>query len=801
MSWRQPLPLLTSLVVAVVPAAAAEIALEEAIVAAERRDTALISTPVAVTAFDTTRRERLGIDNTADLAAHTPSLVIAPSSVSIRGVGGLNKTFGSDPGVGVYWDGVYDPDNDVFGFSRGLDLERIEVLRGPQGALYGRNTTGGAINYVSLNPRPWWSGRVVAEVANYDGAVLQGLTRGPVTEDFSILAAASLIQRDGFQRNVFNGADYEQDDTRYLTLGFRYLSSERWTNTLKLAAVKRNFRPANEYAQGSFSREYIQQIQDRDTGEVLNLPGIFPGQNVANHFQGLAGDNPALRDLDEVKQDFNPRQRLERYNAVLTSEYTADRFRLKYLGAIADSDAELRLDADNTVAVDSGLDWRQVDLFGEPVSELVGVTVTPSDLRSSVDEAVRRVSHEVQLFMQPREGLSVLGGLYYHRSQEDQRLSYRESNDELMEVYAYFGALGGRAVSDENILFRGAADLVTRSTAAYGQLDWDLTDALTLTFGLRYSRDEKEGGSSTFAQFVGEPDDATVLRQAGDEWSSLDWRLGLDYQLSDQQFFYGALATGFRSGGFNFTRPGGSTDVDEVEPEELISLELGYKAILAAGRVSLTAAAYYYDYRDIQVPMSDPVSGIHGNSVDNASQGRASGFELEFGAQLIAGLILTGAWSYSDSEYQDYDSIDTNACAIGPLAEGRSQDALCTEAQDLSGNQFPLMPRHQGALNLMYSAGVAGFETSLAVSYLYTAGQYMSAFNREDLDRVDSRDRWDARWTLASAGGSWAMTAFVKNINDDRDIVYLRRPLASTQLATADVTAPRTYGLRLDYRF
>ena len=155
--------------------ARAEAVLEEVVVTANKRESNLMDTAAAVSSFDASTLNELGIDNQYDLAGYTPSLNIAPSRVAIRGVGRPNLALGSDPGVGIYWDGVYTTETDLFNFSNFLDIERIEVVRGPQGTLYGRNSIGGALNLYSIQPNTEeWGGKVIGELGNYDYWVAQG---------------------------------------------------------------------------------------------------------------------------------------------------------------------------------------------------------------------------------------------------------------------------------------------------------------------------------------------------------------------------------------------------------------------------------------------------------------------------------------------------------------------------------------------------------------------------------------------------------------------------------------------------
>ncbi|MFT6274668.1 MAG: iron complex outermembrane receptor protein [Halioglobus sp.] len=775
--------------------------LEEIIVTANKRESALMQTAAALSAFDSNSLEELSIQGALDLVVHTPSLSMTNNKISIRGVGRPNNALGSDPGVGVYWDGVYNTENGVFRFGNFFDIERIEVLRGPQGTLYGRNSIGGAIKLVSKQPRDEWGGEIIAEVGNYDAVTVQGLASGPVTQKLSLLLGLSSIKRDGFQENIYTGSDLEQEDARYGTIGLQYAATDDWVTTLKVVTVKTDFRPDNPYILEPFDREYVQQISDVDTGEPLNLPGMFPKQNFASMRQGLNHENPALRDENTISLDFDPYEITKSTFVALSSEYSGDNYSVKYTGGYSRYDYEYASDADGTAAENSGLDWSKLLFLGTPVSALTGYTLTPSDMVYSVDQEVSYFSHELQFISDFDGPLNFISGLYYYRSQEDQLVSFRERNDDLMAVYAFFGGILSAPVSEDNVLFRGQADLVTRSYAVYSQVNWDWTDNTVFTLGLRYSKDEKEGGDNTFVQYVGDTDDPTVFRSEQDDWSQVTWRLGVDHILNDNHFLYGFLASGYRSGGFNFQKPTSSTDVDVVDPEDLLSLEVGYKGTLLDKRLNVSAVAYYYDYKDLQVLKQDVVEGIGLNTFENADEATAWGLELESMVLLGEHIVLSGTYSYNQTEYKDFFSKDANACALGPLAEGRGQDSLCQEDLNLKGSTLPLTPQHKLSITAAYNWQWLELGWTVSSSYLYTGDQYMSAFNRDDYDLVGSWDRWDARLSTAPIEGRWQLAAYVKNISDERSVVLRARPSTVTHNATAELTQPRVYGLRLDYSF
>lgn len=776
-------------------------ALEEIIVTANKRESALLKTAAAISAFDRSDFDQLGIEGSRDLVVRTPSLTVTTFRVAIRGIGRPNLAVGSEPGVGIYWDGVYNTENGVFNYARFMDIERVEVLRGPQGTLYGRNSIGGAVNFISKRPGETWGGRVTGELTNYDGFLLQGYASGPLTEKLSVLGGLSKIERDGFQENQFNGKDYEQDDTLYGTFGFEHRTTDNWTTNLKVIGMDRGYRQSNGYILEPFDRQLIQQVRDVETGEILNLPGMFPRQNFVNMRQGLAVTNPALADEDEVRQDTDPNLENRRWAAFLTSEYSAETFSLKYTGGYSRYWFDSRIDADASVAADSGVDWRQLLFLGVPVSSFTGFGITPSDMTYEVNQEARFVSHELQYASKWNGATELLAGLYYYHSDEEQVVAFREWNDELMATYGFFGSQINGPVSDDNFLYRGEANVDTRSYATYGQLRWHWTERTVLTGGLRYSYDDKKGNDNTFVQFVGDPQNPVVFRAEDDDWDEVTWRMGVDHSLTDEHFLYGFLATGYRSGGFNFQKPTDSPEVDVVEPENLLSYEIGYKGAFRDGRANLSVAAYYYDYKDLQVIKQDVVEGIGLNTFVNADRAAAWGLELEGRALVGEDLLFSGTYSWNDSQYDEFLSVDANACALGPLADAMSQDPLCSEQLDLAGNRFPDMPEHKLSANMTYYWELFALDWSATISYFYTGDAWASAFNNATYDRVGSFDTWDLRLIAASRDRAWQTTAFVRNLEDEREVTGIGRPSTVTHNAQSTLSAPRIYGVSVDYSF
>ena len=797
--------------------ALAQMMLEEVVVTANKVESNLMETPSAVSSYDSDTLNELGIENALDLADHTPSLTVAPSRVSIRGVGRANLALGSDPGVGLYWDGVYTTETDLFNYSNFFDIERIEVVRGPQGTLYGRNSIGGAVNLVSIKPNSEeWGGKVKGEYGNYNYWVAQGLVSGPVTEKLSVLVAASQIKRDGLQSDIITDKEYDDRDNAYGTIALEHQTTDRWTNSLKLIDADSDEHQDAGYILSPYNTDYVQEVFNTSPpGQQLNFVGAYPDSFFANPNQGMTIENPALKnDAKKVAVDTVPHTKVTRKSATFISEYELDSYSLKYTAGYSEFRFKRMQDADVTNAVNSGLDYSNM-----PISGLGGLTLgspilpgtyayTPSIITNPYEQTADTWSHELQLITDLDGDFNYIGGLYYYNSKEKQQQTFIENNPELVANYTWLGnVLGGGLPTDPNgVLYNGDAKLETTSYAVYGQMNWDWTASTVLTVGLRYSYDEKDAKDNTFLQWVRTEDpvsatDSTVFRDDSKDWDKPTWRVGIDHFLSNDHFLYGVISSGYRSGGYNLLAPTTTSALDTVNPEELISYEIGYKGTLMDQRLNLTTALYYYDYEDLQVSNVQNINGAQVTTYENAADATAWGIENEVIALLTENLTFSATHSYNKTEYENYDSIDSTACTLGPRRVGDISAPVCTDAQDLSGNQFPLSPEHKASANLTYRWDLLSLDWSATVSYQYTGEQELTPFNNKLYDKLDSYDSWNAFLNMGSQDMTWEVQAFVYNISDDRQEIYRDRPNPASGLAASTLTDPRTYGVRLSYNF
>ncbi|MEH6548635.1 MAG: TonB-dependent receptor [Pseudomonadales bacterium] len=805
----------------------AQTMLEEVIVTANKRETALMKTGISITAFTADHLKEYGIDNLEDLTAATPNLqVTGTDRITIRGVGIDLVTLGIDPGVGTYADGFYLSGVGPYRANNFYDLERIEVLRGPQGTLYGRNTAGGAVNLVSKKPQSEFEGEVNVEVGNEGYTVAQGMLNIPMGDKFALRGSLSKIDRDGLQTNDV-GPDVDAIDNKSYDTTLRADWTDSW---------RTDFRAFGYNRAGAPTSGYMTEAYDTTTW-------FFPSAVTVNPQFGWDQANPAVNDKSATSLDVENSQDEKHNNFLLTNINDVGDVEIKYIGGYSKSEQDKTRDLDFSSA-------------------------TASSVVEHETYDIERTSHELTFTSDFDSKLNFVGGLYYFKSDEKAYFDYANATDPIYSTdmtwatdlvtlalalptpFPYFpgqrygiatlpGALMGLYyfgdpefkpyddfVGDpQNRNFWVDIELETESYAAYGQLDYDLSDKWNFTLGLRYSYDEKTGYENSTA-FVGATEDydaafyypvggtpeepiyglvileSETHKMAGnsigyplhnsdiasdnEDWDNLSGLLRAEYSLDDSGFIYGSISTGYRAGGFNLGQP--AEGIDGFDPEEIISYELGYKGTLVDNTLNFDVAAFFYDYSDMQVNQQFFKDGVIGNEINNAGSAEVKGIEMQVAWLLSDQLTLSGNYAYTDAEYTDFVTINTSAGE--------------TEPENLAGNKLNRSPENtfSAAINYWIPLGDAG-NLSLTASYSWMDEQYTDAFN-DERGLVESWDRADARATWTSASESLAITGYIKNIADDRYTVDAVVGGASGGFQRVERLAdPRMYGVRVTYKF
>ena len=739
----------------------AEQLLEELVVTARRREEAAQSTPIAISAFSGESLAYRGVTKLDEIVRFVPSLTLEnnPSfggasnsaAIYLRGVGQKEFLPTTEPGVGLYVDGVYIA-RSVGGILDLIDIERLEVLRGPQGTLFGRNTIGGAINITTVKPRPGdeFGGRLAAAYGTDDRVNLKGALLLPLGETLAARVSLAALQQDGYVERE-DGTDLGDDDTLTGRLALAWQPSDRFYADFSVDATRdRENGPAMQ----------LLGIDFTDLSQLEGLVAAVPPPMAFIHNVTTAAPAPgvpcAATDAAGNGVTYNPDSPDcfdERY--VDTDGNNAGTAPARSDTDVLGLAATLTWDLTDSLTVKSITAWRELD-----------------------SEFARDGDHSPQRIAQFYDDL--------HQEQFTQELQLLGRAGRLEWIAgAYYFAEDG---DNENILdftvsnFRSGGEFDNESWAVFAQGTFDLTAALHLTLGGRYTEESKkftpdqvifQNYYAGISQVVppGNPLaalDAPFL-QAGsrilpflekeieiDEFTPL---VNLSWDATEDLMLYASYSQGFKSGGFTqrvfppvvagFTAPPGTPDIDLIptyEPEFVDAYELGLKSTLLDGRMRVNGALFHTDYDDLQVQVFNSVAPV----TENIGSATIQGAELEVQAAPGGGWLLEASVSWLDAQYDD---IETGLTLIGEDYE------------------FERVPEWSGSVGVSKEFTLAG-GSALVVrgDWSYRDDTYNDAYNTEIL-KTDAYDIWDAsvRWT--NAGGDLSLILSGRNLTDEEFLV------------------------------
>lgn len=729
--------------------------LEEITVTARKREESMQDVGLAVSALSETEIQRQFARDIQDLANIAPNVIIddtgqgpgGTAAIFIRGVGvaDLEKNF--DPAVGVSVDGVFIGST-AGALMRGIDIASVEVLRGPQGTLFGRNTVGGIINITRTQPTGELGGRFRAGVENYDTWYMDGVFNFAVTDDLAVkLTASKRDQGEGYYDNVTRRGDQGRAD--YEQLGANFLWNA--TDALEL-----------EYS-------YIRERLDQDTPALVNATRqdqafcIFYNYCSPNNSTTITGDRngvaggggepvaaPGLATNVTLRDDLNDNF-MEAFfdtdtHIVEARWEISDALRFDYIFGRWESDE------------DSLQDWD-----GTP--DLLYHTRRPGEFKQD--------SHEMRLTWDDGGAFSMVGGLFFWDSEYESR----------MRSYIGFLDLANGAPNDPG--FTGLiADIpqttrqTTESMAAFFEADYRLTDRLTLTLGGRYTEDEKT--SEQYGEVFTVADGRTSHPE--EKYDEFTPKVGARYAIDDNIMLYATYSRGYRAGGFN----GRVASVEEAfqpyDPETIDNIEIGIKSELLDNRLRLNATVFNMDYKDkqeeLQLPSSETDTGQK-TVVANPSTATIRGIELEAMAYLNENFSVRANLGYLDSEYDDFVFQDSEGTNV-----------------DFSGLEFRRAPDFTGTVDATYEWDVAGGNAWIRGSYRYIGEHHTSVTNNDELEN-DSQGIVDA--SINYAINNLQFSIFGRNLSDEDG--YTHGYEVAGLWSYAATRPPRTYGLEVVYNF
>ncbi len=718
-----------------VPAdASEEAAIEDIVVTAQRRSERVQDIPVAISAFGGEAIARAGIASLENIAPRVPSFYFgsfgaARPQLYIRGIGTRSFDPGSESSVGVFADDVYlGRSSGSFGAMK--DIDRVEVLRGPQGTLYGRNTIGGAINVISKAPTDELTGNFEGGLSTFKGYNLFGAVGGPIAgEKLMFRVSAWREERQGYVTNTATGNKFQGIDNN----GARARLTIAPTEGLKIDLTAEFMDDGNKAAFGGFNQ-----------GTFGNAASIF--------FRG-SGTPVLSSDLRR---------------GALSSDPFLDRNVKSFIGRMEYDAGAVTLTSISALRKLKISDGR--DLEGSSLDIL----------DQSSRESSKQFTQEFRIASNADGALSaggkvdwILGGFYY-RDTSDRVDSFR------VGINSAVRAAAGTPATDVAL-----SDYKIESYAIFGQATVHLSDAFDLTLGGRYSHDSKravQSGTTTDGAPIIAAAFTTTNRAT---YNSFDPRIVLAYKISPDANVYASFSTGFKSGGFQYV-PFSKGQADVLfQPEDIKAYEIGFKTEWLDRALRVNGAAYYYDYKNLQISRIILPAGSAApvSLISNAASSTIKGLDLEITARPARSFEVNIAYGYLDAKYDSY---------------------IFNATTDFSGTRMVRAPKHSVNVGAEWRAEVMGDgEFSLRADYALTGdffhepGEGNVAFGTGiPLTAEDGYGLLDLRATLTKA--NWKVTGYVNNLGNTK---YRRTINALGNTVVGFAGAPRIYGVKLGYSF
>ena len=698
--------------------------LERVTITSEKRLTVLDKTPDAISAISGSRLAEMGASGLEDVLGLVPNASFISSyggsKITLRGVG-ING--GSDPGVATYVDGSYV--SDLTAVNTGLfDLQRVEVLRGPQGALYGRNATGGAVNYVTATPTQDRQGQASVLVGDYGRKETEGFVSGALGDTpTSARLSWQIKARDGFTKNTVAGNSYPSVfPGNPGTVGPDKLDDLK-TQSLRLQTL------TDMGSQGT-ARLIVGSHKEDDTGP--NIAVLPQSRQVSQYLFGVAPGS------DRYVTSSNGQSNLvDTKTAQVIYERPVGDNTLTASVSYRKSNSALVLDSDSTAALvsttsllsettDKSIDLHLASAEGNRLQWLVGATYVDYDLKQD--------------------------------SQFQQKLS--------------LGLLTGNAVlngipAPNNLLLGGVQKM--RSTALYANMRYAVTPTLAVLGGLRSNKDQKD-----VTEYQG-----TRIATPTASWDSVPGNIGLEWNLDKETMLYGKLSKGFKAGAINM----GLLQATSVNPETVISTELGLKTSFLNNRGAFSAAVFSSDYKDMQFSQITTLSA----ALINAPGATINGLEMELLVKPVPALILGANVGLMDPKFSDFSNTNSRNPTAGVVS--------------LNGNQITNVSKAQASLSVDYTQAIGEYKTTFRADYVWRDKFYFTEFNDADTMQ-EAYGVLNLAASIRPAGAKWKMYAQLKNATDTQ--AYTSMTTSGTPNGgqrNVTYTPPRTFGVGMSLDF
>jgi iron complex outermembrane receptor protein len=610
-------------------------------------------------------------------------------SITLRGLGLVNFSDSWEAPVSTYTDGVYigNPSGSAVQL---FDLERVEVLRGPQGTIYGRNTTGGLVHHISKKPTDELDAGLSIQLGQFNERIFQGFVSGPLGNAVRGRLAVKSNTADGWQTNTFNGNDLSTTDTLGYRAQLEFDLSDSATLLLNVHGSTVDQQQAGFTFAGYLEDDLVTQcsVVDINAGRCRTATAGLGQVSGLEATGGLWGPEFSASSESDIPVE------IDTFGASATLNWGFDNFELISITAYEELDKFTTDDADGTEAI-----W--------------------FDERYNADD--EQFTQEIRL-QGGQDRLYWVAGLYYY--DESRKLQTAAPINE--RVFATF--------------HREGVDLDTESVAVFGQIEYKLSDQLTLQLGGRYTDESKDFAVETGPSFFAPVNGTLSLSE-----DAITGRIGLDWHPNENTLVYGNVSTGFKSGGFNGSFLAAIEAAGPVTAEDIVNFELGWKTSLADGRVSLNTALFAYEVSDYQVQVFQDLSA--GSFIRNAGDVNGTGLEIELAARVTENFELILGAGYLDTEFDSPSSLFFTVAGVD---------------YTLDGNTL------QGAPELSFN-GVARYSINnfaFQIDYAWQDDQFLQTEN-DPFSLEEAYGIANAKISWTSDDSRYTFEAFVKNLANE----------------------------------
>jgi len=709
-------------------ASAAFAQIEEIVVTAQKRVESVQDIPLSITALTGDELDNKGLYGMEDVARYVPNFEMTTGNISrnttirIRGIGSAGSNPGIEPSVGSFLDGLYMPTN-AMNFGELTDISSVEILRGPQGTLYGRNTPVGALNVTTKKPTQDFDSLIKVGFGDFDQTNISGYVGGGLSETVAGRLAFWYREREGYQKNTVTGDDINDTEEWGLRAKFLFTPSDSVdiTTIVYYGDIDRNCCVAEQLA------------VDHPVWGIAT-PGFLAAQAAAGYpFTNFDDDDHRV-----AADAAEGRDGTESFGASVQFDWKLGNGLL-------------------LTSITGYQDWENgVDISADSL---------PNPVINSFQVQKNKVkSQEFRMTSPTGDAIEYIAGIYLY-SQETSYTSDGVIGPGATRVFPLPAPLCPapcRAQPGDRIGTTFVQD--TDSVAVYGNVTWHLSDVWDVTAGLRWSEDEKDafidhwnapGNSPPIDRAVFRPN--LVGEKERDE-SKTTWSINTRYNVSDDVMLFLATSTGFKSGGFNSRRLRPGVEV-EFDAEESITYEAGIKSYLLDRKLMLNATIYDMTLDDFQA--STRIPGVEGFIVGNAGEQKVKGLEADITWAPNDKLMFNASFAYLDAELTEYENAPCPAGQTPTNANG-----TC----DRSGERPERAPEYQYTLGAQWTQPISNeMEWFLRADYSWRDDYVAETIvgPGAEIGEVDAFGLLDLRFGMGPNDGRWELEAFVKNATDE----------------------------------